>query len=161
MLSMRIDSMLYNLVKQELVGKGRKDEALHFHFDLRMAYADFREFRGLHMLYYLPPGMSYVTVFSAVTDDPFIKIGKVQEWKHETTHDSCWRDVQTFSNVYFAMADEINKKLEKETGSSVAPCEMREHNSFRLFGSAFDWVKVEVSRDPEDDRNYRRLVKLL
>lgn len=166
MLSMEIRSLVGTLVNQLLVKDNNRQagRALHFHFDCRMdSYTNEKSYHSscaLHLLYYLRPDMTYVSVFSAVLPSPFDCIGKVDHWEHECTHDSCWRDINVFSNTYFKMADEINSLRLRDDLPEVAPAAMSEHNSFQLFGSVFDWVGVEVKKDPNDDRSYRRIVKL-
>jgi hypothetical protein len=164
MLTIPIRSLVNQIVRQELQHKGRRDEALYLNFDLRMGYytnaRSFEQSRGLHLLYYLPPQMSYITVFSGITASPFDKIQQVKEWKHECTHDSCWADINIFTNTFFEMAGKINEAMEEEGLPMVAPAAMSEHNGFRLFKSSlFEWVKVRVSRDMTD--MYRRSVELL
>jgi hypothetical protein len=115
MLNIRLDSVVNQIVRQELVESNREPlpdgaecVALHMNFDCRLSYytAEYTYYqsRGLHLLYHATPGYSYITVFSGVTDSPFDKIDKVTEWKHECTHDSCWRDIGVFSHIYFDMA---------------------------------------------------------
>lgn len=169
MLSMRIDNLIARIVRQELFAKDcSNNDAIHFHLDLRMSYhvADGKSYDdscGLHLLYHRMPNGSYITVFSATSfASPFRKINEVKEWKHETTHDSCWRNINAFSKAYFDMAANINSQLVKDGLQEVAPIEMSEYNDFALFGNAFNWVKVDVSKDPNDyPYNYKRLVKLL
>lgn len=162
MLTMKIDRMVAGLVRQELIeAKGKDGKALHFHFDLRMSYfTDDKSYdtsRALHLLYHLPYGYNSVDVFSAVLDSPFDGIRKVENWKHECSHDSCWRDVDVFPRVYFEMATKINEKLVEKGLEEVAPKEMHEFNSFALFGQVYDWVPVEVQRSQE----YRKEIKIL
>lgn len=167
MLSMRIETMVGGLVRQLLKG-GREGEVLHFHFDLSMGYHahvnnggdSYTARRGLHLLYWLPPERSYITVFSAVTLSPFVKVGDVKEWKHECTHDTCWRDIGVFAQVYFDMAKEINALLVADGHPEVAPAAMSEHNSSPIFGDFFEWLPAKVVTDPTDDRNYRKLITL-
>lgn len=171
MLSMRIDSLVAGIVRQILIeGGGKNGQALHFHFDCRMGYyahvndgsESYSAARGLHLLYYLPEGMTYVSVFSGITDSPFDKVSEVKGWKHESTHDSCWRDdVKAFGQVYFGMAEEINAQLKQDGHPEVAPAAMSEHNSFRLMGPVFDFIPVKVEKDPEDKYNHRRIITLL
>lgn len=164
---MRVDGLVAALVRELLIEpKGREGEALHFHFDLRMHYGygygtTYIASRALHLLYHLSPGYTYVTVFSAVLPSPFDKIDKVGTWKHETSHDSCWRDIQVFSQTYFEMAKQINEDLMSGGHNEVAPVKMSEYNSFPTFGKPFQWVPVEVTKDPTCDQSYRKLVKLL
>ncbi len=165
MLSMKIESLVAALVRHELVGKGRENEALYFNFDLRMgSYTDgesYNQSRGLHLLYQVNPGYSYITVFSGITPSPFDKIKDVKEWKHECTHDSCWRDIQVFSQVYFEMAKQINEARVQDGLPEIAPAEMHEHNSFPLFNQTYLWVPVRITKDPNDAHNYRKLVEVL
>ena len=163
MLSMNVSGLVDALVKQELLDKHVKDKAMHFHFDVGMSYytngGSFNARRGLHMLYHSKLGYGSVSVFSAVTPSPFVRVGEVDGWDHDTTHDSCWRGVTTYSRVYFDMAQEVNSKIEEAGLAPIAPAMMTEHNT--LFGPVYDWVAVEVSLDPKDRYQHRRLVKVL
>lgn len=163
MLKIEARNVVYSIVQQELVHKGRDNEALYINLDLRMSYHvggdAFDQSRGLHLLYSCPTGMSYITVFSGITDSPFAKIGEVKAWKHETTHDSCWRDINTFSQVYFDMARGINVSLSEEGREAIAPIDMYEGSSFR--GNLYQWVPIKVTKDSSDRNNYRRMVELL
>ena len=165
MLSMSVSGIVDALVEQELVRKGGNDKALHFHFDLGLAHYTRSETytarRGLHMLYHLRPGYGSVSVFSAVTHSPFVKVRAVDGWDHDTTHESCWRGVTTYSKVYFDMAQEVNSKIEEAGLAPIAPIMMTEHNTFSLFGPVYDWVDVEVTLDPKDRYQHRRIVKVL
>ncbi len=166
MLSMKVSSMLYPLVKQLLVEDPNRqdDRALHFHLDCRLGFyggpngADAA--CGLHLLYQLGPGLTYVSVFSGQTESPFDKIDKVENWKHETTHDSVWGDVDCFSRVYFGLAEQVNEWLRSKSYNEQAPVRMSEHTTFALFGRAFQWVPVDVRKDPTDPYKYRKLVTI-
>lgn len=165
MLSMRIDILVAGLVRQELQGKRRKDEALYFNFDIGMSHhtseKSYNERCGLHLLYHCSPGSSYITVFSGVTKSPFGKIKDVQSWEHESTHDSCWGDIRVFSNVYFGMAEKINAMLKEDGKETIAPVVMNEHNSCPAFSVFYKWVPVKVSYDETDDHHYRRMIEIL
>lgn len=162
MLQMEIRSLVYHIVQQELVGKGKDREALHLNFDLRMAsYNDghtYDQSRGLHLLYHCFPHSSYVSVFSGVTASPFGRLREVKEWRHECSHDSCWRDVNIFSHIYFEMAQQINDARKADKREAIAPKDMSEHNSFR--DRVYQWVPVSVKKDESDDYNYRRIITL-
>ena len=163
MLPIKLSKVVEALVRQLLVGNGRKDEALYFNFDVRIHHhtggESYSESCGLHLLYYCPPDMTYVTVFSAVTDDCFASIGDVKEWKHEVTHDSCWRDVEVFSKVYFDKAKKINALLVENGGKTVAPKDLSVDIYPAGLGDVmFTWVPVEVMRDFSDNRGYRKVV---
>ncbi len=165
MLNMRIDCIVGQIVRQELVDKGR-DEALYINIDCRLGFykvagETYNQSRGLHLLYHVNPGYSYITVFSGVTDNPFGRIETVPYWKHECTHDVCWRDIAIFSDVYFQMAGEINARLKTNGQKEIAPIEMHESNSFAGFDKVFDWKKVQITKDPNDPNNYRKMLKLL
>ncbi len=169
MLSMKAEAVVNALVKQLLVEDTDPDEtrALHFHIDARMSYhghaedgESFNASRGLHLLYHSE--FRYVTVFSSIVDSPFDRLSQVESWKHESSHDSCWRNIEAFAKVYFGMAKEINAALVQKGYPEVAPCEMHEHNSFAIFGAGvFDWVPVRVTKDPEDRHRYRRIVEVI
>jgi len=162
-----LEHLTNDLVDQLLIDHG-SDKALHFHYDVRMSVykngREYRQSRGIHLLYYkpkgYPKGYGAVTVFSAVLDNPFDKIDKVEDssWIHEGTHDSCWKEVKAFFGTYKRMADEINAELEVNGYDSVAPVHMQQHNSFALFGKAFQWVDVEVTKEPG---KHKRTVYLL
>lgn len=167
MLSMRIDTLVAAMVRKLLIEDGGDgpDKALHIHFDLSMSQYyvgpnSYNQRCGLHLLYHCPYGGS-VTVFSAVTESPFTKIKEVKEWVHEVTHDSCWRDIQVFSRIYFGMAEKINSALKADGFDAVAPKDMSEHNTFGLFIPIFNWVPIKVTKDSEDTFGYRRLVELV
>lgn len=161
---MNIETFANAVVAQELVGKGREDEALCFQFRLNLSHyhdgMQFRSGRGLILLYHLMPGYSYVTVFSGVSPSSFTDIKEV-EFFHEVTHDSCWRNIGAFSKVYFEMAKDVNTQLLAAGLSEIAPRDMSESNFFLLFGKAFTWQKVKVSKDPSDTNNYRKIVQVL
>jgi hypothetical protein len=141
--------------------------ALHFHFDCRMSYLverydSFRvsASRGLHLLYHqLSPGGTYLSVFSAITDSPFVKAKEVTGWKHETTHDSCWRNIEAFNKVYFGMADEINFAMTAKGLPEVAPILMDEQNSSYMFGQFYEWLPVKVEKTAGD--HYKKTITLI
>lgn len=149
----------------------RKNAALSFSFDVRMHsfeeqdthLHEFRESRGLHLLYHTAfPGSERISVFSGITDSPFGKLQDVKEWKHNTTHDTCWRDVNLFSSLYFDLAERINAKRVEKGLKEIPPKDMTELVSFAgLNGDIYSWRLVDVTNDPEDDRNYRKLIKIL
>jgi hypothetical protein len=125
------------------------------------AKREFHDRRGLHLLYHLPKGWASVSAFSAVTEKVFTNVYEVADWKHEITHDSCWRDISTFARVYFGLCENVNDQRQAAGLKPKAPALMTEHNSFQLFGRLFDWIPVEVTTDPTDDRNYRKLVRVI
>lgn len=177
MLSMNIDNLVHSIVLQELDGKGRENEALCFNFDLRMHYMvqnkEFAAGRGLHLLYHQRPSSTYITVFSAITTSRLLSTKKVKTWKHEATHDECWKyDNRSFHEAFMEMMDEINNEMVHCGLEAVGGDKMSQHNQFNWHtgvqsGSlrynffAFSWVPVEVSKDPNDEHNHRRLIKLL
>lgn len=172
MLQIQVQNVVHAIVEQELRGKGREDSALYIHLDLRMSHhtddKSYDQSRGLHMLYYCLPHMNYISVFSSVTDSPFTGLRDVKEWKHECSHDSCWRDVNTYSQVYFKMAEDINSEIKQDwekkhpgrIAPQVAPKDMHEWHSFGRSG-LYMWVPVKVRKDPKDTNNYRKLVEVV
>ncbi|MDE1834756.1 MAG: hypothetical protein KGH64_05470 [Candidatus Micrarchaeota archaeon] len=170
MLNIRISDVVNQIVEHELVNKGRDGKALYMHFDLHMSYYSedsarglhVRSSRGLHLLYHCPRERSYISVFSGVTASPFDNAKDVKTWKHETTHDSCWRSISAFSSLYFDMAEEINSSLVANGHKAVAPAMMDECNNFALFGKKmFSWFPVTVKTDDDDVSRYRKIVTLL
>jgi hypothetical protein len=120
----------------------------------------------LHLLYHVNPNGSYVNVFSRVDSSPFLKVNATKsvgagDWQHECSHDSCWRNISVFSGLYFELAELINKALIADGFSAIAPKDMSEHNSSALFENLYNWVKVQLEKDPMDQYNYRKLVKLI
>lgn len=169
MFEMRLDRIVQQIVTHHLFPNLNDKVALYINFDVRLhsyeskrSTTEFNQSRGLHLLYHQGAHSSYVTVFSAVTASPFERIEGVKEWKHEVTHDSCWRDLRIFSDTYFDMAQKINSSRTKVGLKEIAPAAMNEHNSFAGIArnSMFEWVKVDITKDPEDSGNYRRLVRL-
>jgi len=169
MLSIKVETIVNDLVEQLLIKAGGNEKVLHFGFKCNLAYYEhvnsggpiYDSVCGLHLLYHLQPGYGYVDVFSAITDSASVTVKQVNDWKHEASHGSCWRDIGTFSKVYFDLADKVNVKLVEDGRSAVAPMHMSEHNGPQLFGPVFSWVDAKVSIDPNCDRRYRKLVSLL
>ncbi len=167
MLNIKIETLVAQIVRQELVNQICRAEnlGLYFNFDLRINHNDYprsyNESRGLHLIYHANPGGSYITVFSGITDSPFAKIKDVDNWRHECSHDSCWRDINVFSATYFDMAAKINEAMVKDLRKEIAPKDMHEYSSFNGFDKAFDWVKCRVKKDETDTNNYRKVLELL
>lgn len=178
MLNIDISRLAAAIVRQELVGQGRDDEALYLSFGLRLSASIARKdfelgipafleerksqcSRGLHLLYHCRPMHSYITVFSGVTDSPLGRLADVKEWKHEITHDSGWRDIGIFSSIYFDMADTINNELNHpldRAQSQIAPKDMQQFNTFPR-DKIFSWVPVEVQK--ASGHHYEKVVKIL
>lgn len=166
MFEMRIDALVAAIVRATFRDGGRKDQALHFHFDLRLSdYSegiDATKSAGLHLLYYALPGHHTITVFSGVIENPFDGIQKVPAWTHESSHDSCWRDIHATTSLYFEMAEGLNKIREQEGLEPKAPKDFSHFASFALFEEEIcRWVAVEVNRDRSDPYGYQRTIKLL
>lgn len=138
--------------------------AIHINFDVRLSYfidgEIYGQSCGLHLLYH-SRGAGSVSSFSGLTDSPFGKISEVEQWRHECTHDSCWRNVSIFNDLYFDLAAKINGRLEKDGMKSVPPIAMENFITFRSQDSLYQMVQVEVSKDPTDSYGYKRLIKLL
>lgn len=161
MLEIKLNSVLEAIVEHELIKKGGRDkEALHFHLDIRLHQNEDTRSCGLHMLYHVRPGYSYVDVFSGETDSPFGKIDEVKEWKHLASHDSCWRDIKCFSAIYFRMAEEINEVRVRRNLRRVAPKDMYQHNNFAMFGELYRWVPIQISRE-DPNNSYCKSVTIL
>jgi len=165
MLSIAINRLANKIVEQELLKKGgRTDEALYLNFALRTSVFTkanrYSEMRGLHLLYHMPNGSRSISVFSGITPAACSLIRDVREWKHEISHDSCWRDIRTFSNVYFEMAERINTRLEEDGIEGVAPADMYNDNDFNMMGEVFSFIRVSVSKDISDPMSYRKRIML-
>lgn len=165
MFKMPLSTLVQIIAKTELA-KIKEGEALHLHFDVRMNDffndSDASRSAGIHLLFSCSPGSNYITVFSAVTDSPFDEIKKVKEWTHESTHDSCWRDIKIFNDVYFGMAKELNEERKKRGFATKGPMEFNKHVGFAgVKGEMSRWVKVKIMKDPTDLYSYRRTVEVL
>jgi hypothetical protein len=164
MLKIEADCIINDLVRNNLQGKGHRDAALYFHLDCSISsYEDsekFSERMGLHLLYWCPPGISYISVFAAQMENPFHSRKEVREWKHLITHDSCWAQTRFFSENYFAMAKLVNEQRVRAGLQEIAPRVMTQLNRFHRESIAL-WVPVMVGKDPNCDRNYRLTLTIL
>src|SRR5690606_2308211 len=138
-------------------------KGLHLSFDVSLSsYTNSKEYNarcGLHLVYHART--NYVTVFSGITSSPFSHPALVQEWKHESTHDSCWRDVNTFSDLYFRNAEIVNTKRQQDGLKAIAPKNMSQNVFFSRLDSVWSWIPVEITKDPEDEYKHRRILKVL
>lgn len=168
MLNISIQDVVAAIVRQEL-GRTDRDEnkALYFNFDCSLSHyteeTQYSQRMGLHLLYHCTPGYRYITVFSATTESGLAKLNEVKEWKHECTHDSCWQNINIFSQICFDMARDINEALVADGLKEMAPIDMHEYNSFNMFSGAecYQWVPVRITKDPNDQHNYRKILELL
>lgn len=171
MLNIKVNSVVHTIVNQFLVEDELNDHntAIYICIDCRLSFSGDESLQhktlkascGLHLLYYKKSG-TYITVFSGVTDSPFTKVDKVDNWKHETTHDSCWRDIPIFSQVYFELANKVNAQRVELDLPEIAPIRMHESSSFAgINGPLFRRIPVEIKTDPNDPNRYKKIVKLL
>lgn len=165
MFEIRLDRVAQQIVSHNLRGKGSGEQvALYLKFDVRLSSHGIAHTiaRGLHLLYHQVLHHASVSVFSAVTPSPFDRIDTVKEFKHEVTHDSCWRDLRVFNETYFTMANEVNVIRKNYGLSEIAPVAMNQFVTFAGLGEdLFQWVSVKVTKDETDERNYRRVIQLL
>jgi hypothetical protein len=146
---------------------GRDAQAIYLNFDVRLSNYNLEEnrfqytaSRGLHLLYHKLRGGAQISVFSAVSLSPFARLKTIKEWKHEATHDSCWRNVQVFAQTYFEMAEEVNARRVAAGLKEIAAVEMTQYCNFAGIAQEhlFQCVPVIVSMDPKDEYGYRRLI---
>lgn len=170
MFEMPLDALCNQIVSSLLPEQARENEAVYISFDVRMQdYAvpspSVGFSAGLHLIYHCRPHSNYITVFSAVTESPFAKLKEIpaDQWQHESSHDSCWRDVSIFNSTFFEMATDLNELRTKKGLPTLPPKDFSTFVSFRPFNfnKLYEWVRVEVERDPNDLRNYKRTLKLL
>lgn len=165
MFEMRLDHVVEQIVQTELLGKGRVKEALYVNFDIRVSSytddLDITRLAGLHLLYQCHPLSQTVSVWSGITDSPFDKIHAVKEWKHEVTHDSCWRTINATNELYFRLSAEVNAERVLANKRELPPRDLSHYASFGFNKHLFLWVPIETSYDPADKYKYRRLVKIL
>lgn len=170
MLSVRLDHVIQQLVQQEMISKssgfpGVREEvvqAMYFRLRLHLYSVNnadtFGAARHLHLLYYCAGGSS-IDVFSAVTES-WTQGRPKENWKHEISHDSCWRDIRVFSECYFEMAKQINEERVAAGLKEEAPKNMVEHNTFSG-DTVWEWQAVRIAKDPKDIHNYRKTVQLV
>ena len=148
---------------------GRDAQAIYLNFDVRLSNYDlehnrfqYTASRGLHLLYHKLRGGSSISVFSAVSSSPFDRLKTIKEWKHQATHDSEWRRVRIFNDVYFEMAEEVNAQREAAGLAEIAAAEMIQYCVFAGIAEErlFQWVPVSIKKDPEDQYDYRRLITI-
>lgn len=167
MLEMNLETLISGIVNQVLLETPYKDrdikKGLHFGFDVSLSsYVNGKEYnvrKGLHLVYYART--NYVTVFSGVTEKFFTSPKEVTEWKHEATHDSCWRDIVAFTNLYFDMAERVNEKRVIAGLKSVAPKNMEQNVFFMGFGrDVWNFIDVEIDYVDKSDSYSRKLTIL-
>jgi len=84
-----------------------------------------------------------------------------EDWKHTSSHDSCWKTdgLRDINPVYFSLAQEIIEEIGDE---NLAPCDLGQMVWFGdISRDGIKIVDVEVKRDPDDQHNYRKVVKVL
>ncbi|WNM70210.1 hypothetical protein [Myxococcus phage Mx1] len=166
MFEMRLEQVINQIVQSQLPDNAQDGKALYLNFDIRISSyedgVDITESAGLHLLYSCRPGGSYITVFSGVTESPFDSAKDVKEWKHVTTHDSCWRENSELSRLYFKLCESVNAGRDTHSLYRVPPAQLHQNIFFPLgTDTLFKWVDAEIKTDPNDTRNYRKLLKLL
>ena len=168
MFRMSIESLTNSLVRSLLQDKTdhNEGEALHFFYDVSLLSREngktYERRVGLHLLYC--KSYSYIHVFSATTHSQRrIADVAVGGWKHQSSHDSEWKNTRAFSDLYFQMAHDINDARETDGLTSIAPIvlEQNGHTTVGLFQPPFEWVKVHMTKDPTDPCSYRRMIKVL
>ena len=125
MLSTDLQRVCATLVRQFIFREEiRSSKAMHFAFDISLAfYTDdisIKKRCGLHLLYHCKDSTRYVSVFSAVTSNPFARVDSIPEWKHEATHDSEWANIEFFRGHLSEMAGKINNDLKARQMETVA-----------------------------------------
>lgn len=163
MFAMKLENVVQAIVDIELRRNQDPSKGLLVSFDVGMADystgSNYPEERGaVHLLYYVKPGGNYISVFSAFSKR-HTSI-KELDWKHEVTHDSCWRDINIFSKVFFDFAQSLNTKLAKMGLPPKAPKDFSENVFFDGFSDPWKMIDVEVTNDPSDNRSYRRILKI-
>lgn len=167
MFEMRLDRIVEQIVRHAFFNPdGSKEfdkQALYVVFDVSMSSAveKVRQRRGIHLLYHSRNG-NYISVFSAVSSSPFVRLADINNWKHEVTHDSCWRDIKVITQTYFTMAGLINKERVERGWEEEVPIQMSQFVTFGgiLRKEMFQWVPAEVKIDPACEHNYRKLITL-
>jgi len=160
MFEVSIRDLAYTIVNHELKNNNKEGMGLHLHFDVSMATHPISERRGLHLIYQVNPGYSYISVFSAVSDNPFTDAKKIQNWTHEATHDSEWRSINALNNLYFELASLVNERRVAKGEAEVPPVQMHQYSTFAK-NKLFEWIPVSVQTDPDDENNYRKILTIL
>jgi hypothetical protein len=150
MLKISINDVVNTIVTSQLVRQGRNNEALYMAFDISIRHYNknksYERRQGLHLVYHCEQSSTYVSVFSATSQNPYDKLKDIDSWKLESHHDSAWRNISVFSQVYFSMTSEINADLVNDGMNEVRPCDMNESNSFvgACRDKLFTWIPVNV-----------------
>lgn len=161
LLQMSVQSLVNAIVSQELIDKGNPTHGLYFSFDVGLSlyrevngrHTETHRRNGLHLFYHAPRANGSVHTFSGVTDSPFIRHTEIQ-WAHETSHDSCWRIVNTIDRLYFQQADSINCEL----GTDIAPGDLHQFVTSGFSRSLFTWLPCKVELDSSDPHHYRKIL---
>lgn len=160
-----INSLVDTLIGKDAGVSAPPGKGLLFQLELGLASHTkegsfmFRE--HLHLLYNKKKGGSYISVFSHVGRVALDLRVRQYDWKHEVTHDSCWRDLSLMNTLYFQLAEQVNEKRSEVGLEKIAPILMSNHTNFSLFQPAFKWVDVEQTTLPGDGPGRQYAIKIL
>jgi len=165
------------LKAEDYLRLGKPTKALYLAFDVRsscfqkqkgMLDQEARAARSLHFLFHRTHGsigFCSTHTFAAVDDNPFAHIESIKEWKFLSSHDSCWKDAagDFASAVYFQMAEEVNALAGFTKDEGPAPKDLSWNVWFQRFDTTefYQWVNVQVNRDPNDKHGYEELITVL
>jgi len=166
-------------VAEDYLRLGRPTKALYLAFDLRAHYypeTPEREISNLNeggascSLHYLfhrtygSTGFCTTYTFAAVHDDCFARLKDVRDWQFLSSHNSCWKDAaedkarRVENELYdrvcaqVGFADDDHIPYNRLSWSVWFPTFQRAPTEF------YEWVDVQIDKDPEDRHGYKCLV---
>lgn len=152
MFQMKVISVVDSLVNTLLVRQPDMNpgKAVLFELDLKLSsYEDNETFTSrtnLHLLYNKMHSYGrYISVFSyeGVVSTLIDPRDRGYIWKHEGTHDSCWRDLSLVSDIYFRCARVVNEQRQAAGYKPIPPRDMCDNAGPALFAPTFRFVDVE------------------
>lgn len=163
MFEMRLDSLVQQIVKSHFPYKNPDfaNKGLYVAFDVRMSDydVDVTHSAFIHLIYHAQPESNCITVFAGLSTQSS-SIKDVKEWKHEITHDSCWRNINVFNSVYFYMAEKLNETRKEKGLSEKAPKDFHTFVDFPFVSDKlYDLIPIAIAKDPEN--HYKRILTLL
>jgi hypothetical protein len=92
----------------------------------------------------------------------FYSLNNNKTWANVTNHDECWRDIPIITQVYFDMAEFLNKNRQAQNLPELAPKDFHSTVNFNNFSDKmWEWVpNFTVAKDPTDPFNYRRILTI-
>lgn len=155
-------------------------KALYLAFDIRThfypsgeeknKYKEASVSSSLHFLFhriYGSTGFCSTYTFGAISTDCFARLDKVKdEFEFLSSHDSCWKDAaRDFANRVEHEHYQIVANNAGFRNDPIPYSRLNWRTGFPMFSSKptefYQWVDVQIDRDPSDKHHYDKLVKVL